>query len=467
MLLDIKEYIKNIPITGVLHIGAHEAEEEPFYNSLGLQDKDIVWVEAIPYLANKLKERQSRIVHNILILDKDDQVTTFHITNNMQSSSALELYLHKDEHPWVVKKEQIELVSARGDTVLLDDVIRRNLNMINLDIQGAELHALRGMDQILRLMHVVYVEVNTKELYKNCGLLTDIDELLAKYNYTREAICMTNHGWGDALYIKKPILYMKLGGWPRLANQMFQYAYGLSRSIETGHRLCIEKEYPYQLERAFGIKANYCAQSFKNITVVEETSFNYQKIEYDPLKNYEIRGYFQHPEYFSSFRNIIERKFQLPVQDARDILASYLDKKHEFICIHVRLPDTRDETGFIYTTPTADFLIRALTYLKATFDSLVIIISNNIQWSKDLYIKELALFYPIFLENSDLIDMALLTIAEKVIITSSSFGWWGAYLNSKAQVIAIEPWFNPNGQLAAYDTSGLYLPNWIKMANWI
>ena len=48
----------------------------------------------------------------------------------------------------------------------------------------------------------MYLEVNEKELYKNCGLINEIDAFLANYGFKREITCMTPHGWGDALYIK-------------------------------------------------------------------------------------------------------------------------------------------------------------------------------------------------------------------------------------------------------------------------
>ena len=37
--------LNNITINGALHIGAHECEEQGFYNSLGINN--IVWIDAI------------------------------------------------------------------------------------------------------------------------------------------------------------------------------------------------------------------------------------------------------------------------------------------------------------------------------------------------------------------------------------------------------------------------------------
>ena len=61
--------------------------------------------------------------------------------------------------------------------------------------------ALKGATQSIKYAKAIYLEVNEKELYKNCGLINDIDIFLSKYNFKRVLTEMTKHGWGDALYI--------------------------------------------------------------------------------------------------------------------------------------------------------------------------------------------------------------------------------------------------------------------------
>jgi hypothetical protein len=45
------------------------------------------------------------------------------------------------------------------------------------------------------------LEVNEKQLYKNCALVEEIDEFLLQINFKRVFTEMTTHGWGDAIYI--------------------------------------------------------------------------------------------------------------------------------------------------------------------------------------------------------------------------------------------------------------------------
>ena len=61
--------------------------------------------------------------------------------------------------------------------------------------------ALKGATKSIKYAKALYLEVNEKELYKKCALITDIDTFLLQYNFKRVSTNMTTHGWGDALYI--------------------------------------------------------------------------------------------------------------------------------------------------------------------------------------------------------------------------------------------------------------------------
>jgi len=194
----------NIYINGVLHIGAHECEELPFYNSLNVDNNNIIWIDAI---LSKVIESQNRGIPNVyhaVITDKDNEDVTFNISNNVQSSSVLELGTHAQEHPSVVYIDKINQKSITIDTFLANNNINgSNLDFWNFDIQGAELMALKGGINNIKYAKAIYLEVNEKELYKDCGLIGEIDNLLALHNFERVITDMTQHGWGDALYIKK------------------------------------------------------------------------------------------------------------------------------------------------------------------------------------------------------------------------------------------------------------------------
>lgn len=195
-------FANQIQITGAFHVGAYECEEMDFYNILGLTPRNVVWIDAIP---EKVEEAQNKGMLNVfhaLVTDKDDDENIFNISNNGQSSSVLELGTHLQEHPHIYYENQILLKSITIDTFFK----RTNMdvskyNFWNFDIQGAELMALKGARESIPYAKAIYLEVNEKELYKNCGLIDEIDEFLLQYNFKRVLTNITQFGWGDALYI--------------------------------------------------------------------------------------------------------------------------------------------------------------------------------------------------------------------------------------------------------------------------
>lgn len=210
MLIDYKPihdiiFSNGINITGAFHIGAHECEELHFYNQLGLANTDVIWVEAINSKVVEAQNRGIPNVYNATITDKDDSDVVFNIANNIVSSSVLDFGTHSDEHPSVVYVDKIETKSITIDTFFdRHNIDGKQFNFWNFDIQGAELMALKGASKHIHFAKVIYLEVNEKELYKNCGLIEDIDEFLAQYNFKRVMTNMTRHGWGDAMYVKSP-----------------------------------------------------------------------------------------------------------------------------------------------------------------------------------------------------------------------------------------------------------------------
>jgi FkbM family methyltransferase len=208
MLIHLDDIVKkyNIRLSGVLHVGAHEGEENDAYLSNGSAQESIYWIEANPVLCDSLSKRLPNVIQGA-VSDKIETVT-FHVTNNYQSSSILELEEHKNEHPHIHVIQNIQL-----ETVTLDSIVDKHsirANFLNMDIQGAELKCLRGFENNISMIDYVYTEVNTKELYKNCALLHELDEWLYSHGFERKEISITSHGWGDALYIRKPLKFLFL-----------------------------------------------------------------------------------------------------------------------------------------------------------------------------------------------------------------------------------------------------------------
>jgi FkbM family methyltransferase len=207
MIIDIEEVknvlaSKKIKLNGCFHIGAHECEELNIYNNLGIKTEDIVWVDALPGKVYEATCRGIPNVFNAVITDKDDEKVVFNVANNGQSSSILEFGTHSIEHPGIVFINKINQKSITVDSFFeRNNLDASKYDFWNFDIQGAELLALKGATKSIKYAKVLYLEVNSKELYKNGALINEIDEFLAQYNFKRVLTNMTIHKWGDAMYI--------------------------------------------------------------------------------------------------------------------------------------------------------------------------------------------------------------------------------------------------------------------------
>ncbi len=212
MLITIKELSDkfNIKINGILHIGAHTCEELSDYLKVGVTNDNIYWVEALEKIVTNNKQQIPNInIYQAVISDVDDEEITFNITKNehtgdSQSSSILDFGTHEKHHPQVKVIDKIKLKTSRMDTVIKKNNINmKNVNFVNLDIQGVELKALKSMESYLHSIDYIYTEVNTEEVYKNCDKMQDITDYLSIFNFKlADARIYKQFGWGDAFYIK-------------------------------------------------------------------------------------------------------------------------------------------------------------------------------------------------------------------------------------------------------------------------
>ena len=87
----------------------------------------------------------------------------------------------------------------------------------------------------------------------------------------------------------------------------------------------------------------------------------------------------------------------------------------------------------------------------------ILVFSDDIQWCKDnLKFDNLH-----FIENqSDILDMYLISMCNNNVICNSTFSWWGAWINSNLDRKVISPvkWLGEN-----INTSDIIPSEWIKI----
>jgi len=214
MLISLSQVLSkyNLKPKGVIHVGAHWAEEHDDYVANGIER--FVYIEPC-------KDAYDILLHKFSVIDRlsslysIDDVTCYNVAcgsyetkgvmyvshdNQGQSNSLLEPDLHLQQHKEVVfnDAEIVEVVTL--------DSLKVTGDFLVMDCQGYEGEILKGADETLKQVNIIYTEVNNGSTYKGNMLIQDVDELLALYGFKRVETYWPspNWTWGDAVYIKEP-----------------------------------------------------------------------------------------------------------------------------------------------------------------------------------------------------------------------------------------------------------------------
>jgi len=375
-----------------------------------------------------------------------------------QSSSILPLKEHREIYQEITETEQISVPSKTLDSLLAELQLNpADFNLLNIDIQGAELLAFRGATNLLKHIEAINTEVNYQELYENCALIHQIDEFLESHGFERVATTTPYHpSWGDAFYIRQPVITMSsLGENGRFANQLFQYAF--LKIYAHQHHLRVETP-PWIGQLLFGCQDPPIARQFPEVR--EETNHlpsalipNSQIV----YKNVDFWGYFQyHTQYYAPDREYFRSLFE-PVQPIKAQLQTAVDRLRSYgntlVGLHLRRGDYGYEHFYVapsqwYKDWLAGFwstLDRPILFIAS--DDRETVLDDFVEYdpitSQDLGVElPQAEFYP---------DFYLLSQCDVVAISNSSFSFAACMLNQRGKfffrphlptqkLIAFDPW---------------------------
>ena len=208
-LKDANSFLNNV--SGVIHVGANSGQERYEYNLYSL---DVIWIEPIPKIFNKLKKNIKRFskqkAFKYLLTNIENQDINFKIANNAgQSSSILELNQHKDIWPNIEYTSSIKLKSSTLKNVIKYEKIDiKKYQALIMDTQGSELLVLKGGSSLLKNFRYIKTEAADFESYKECCLIKDLSNYLNKYGFKeiKKIKFATRKGGGnyfDILYERK------------------------------------------------------------------------------------------------------------------------------------------------------------------------------------------------------------------------------------------------------------------------
>ena len=245
-----------------------------------------------------------------------------------------------------------------------------------------------------------------------------------------------------------------------LGNQMFQIAATVSLALSNDDTYSFNFHQCYTPNQG-NQSIKYIDNIFKNIPshnnyefkkIYNEPKFSFSEIPYE--KNLLLNGYFQSEKYFKKNSDDIKKLFTLNNDDIKHISIKY-DVKN-LTCVHIRRGDYLKYKDFHFTCDI-DYYQKAIELIN---DTKFIFVSDDMDWVKSNF-KSDGFLYSEF--NDEILDFTLITMCKNVIMSNSSFSWWGSYLNNNnGKIIAPKRWFGPTGHK---DTQDIIPNNWILIDN--
>jgi len=260
------------------------------------------------------------------------------------------------------------------------------------------------------------------------------------------------------------VTFSNLGTYGELGNQLFEiaatYAYGLrfGREIVFPKWKCL-------------LSGNNYSQYFANKIVEKdpitpdiqyiEKSFTYNPIPAFSEKTVDLKGYFQTEKYFIDYKNEIIKLFQ-PINEIVEKINCFCYK--DSVSLQLRFYDRGavDPVHQYYSSDeNIEFLKTAINYFGK--NKTFIVTTNNVLKAKSMF-RGYNNF--IFLKDynlSSIEEFFVQTQCEHNIISNSSFGWWGAWLNQTPDKVIIAPkkWFKIEDE---WHNSKDIIPNiWMKI----
>ena len=244
----------------------------------------------------------------------------------------------------------------------------------------------------------------------------------------------------------------------RLGNQLFEYAFAHRVSTQFRTMLLIDNVRDYVLPKYFRLSNIYhyinhipyirtvYRQRMASIETTHTLDFsdctiNPQTILSQLQDNAYYKGYFQSATYFDT--NVVSSLFHVRKkyrmlfdwQFGKDFL------QQKTIVVHVRKGDYLTH-GLSIGSKNADVSLPK-AYYDACFRRINGMDNYQVYFIGDdmMFAKEVGKEYKnaIYVHESEIVDIQLLMNADICVISNSTFAWWGAYLNRKANKMVLAP----------------------------
>lgn len=295
--------------------------------------------------------------------------------------------------------------------------------------------------------------------------------------------------------------YDRLGTNGRFGNQLFQYAALRGIAANRGFDWCIPPDkhetlanygihHPFKLtnlkDNSIGfINRNVSARncySFEHLCAsnpdtknVTEKSFLFDEELFNNIEDgSNLDGYLQSEKYFKNVEGELREDFEF-IDDILNPCQEFISSVGNVIFLHVRRGDNIGREDY-HPVLSFEYYKKALENFDS--DVNVLVCSDDIEWCKQqeffgddrFLMNDTVEKYSHQCQEGDgqfrnslvpYTDLCLMSLCNGAILSPSTLGWWGAWLQKSKDKKIITPknWFGP--KLSENDTSDLIPEEWI------
>lgn len=276
----------------------------------------------------------------------------------------------------------------------------------------------------------------------------------------------------EALLSHHSPLYITFSLHGRLGNWMFAYAslIGIARK---NNRIPFISKYTTSLSSIFKLQHTMTWKPVCMEEFVERYPCKYdRRIENIPNTNLSLQQYFQSWKYFEGYESEIRKEFTFwpnIYDDARQIFLRFKgNNSHNsslFISVHVRRTDMMipSSTKLGFKSAPLEYINNAMDYMRNKFSDKTIkflVVSDDYVWCSTYLTKTDTVVIP---RNHQFVDMAILSMCNHSIITTGTYGWWGAWL-AGGHTVYYKNFPEHGSHLdGEFDPVDFYPPAWVAM----
>lgn len=240
----------------------------------------------------------------------------------------------------------------------------------------------------------------------------------------------------------------------RLGNNLFEIANVISVAKKSGDNFILPEK-TWAGHRGYRyVDLSMFDYDFPRGEVECENEYNEKNFHYEEIpakKNTKLSGFFQSWKYFENIKQDIINEYFTPNKKISTRLEQIRVSENS-LGISVRRGD--------YLMLQNNHCVLSTKYYQTCIDNhfanvdQVFVFSDDPGWCKQVFGEE-----AIFVDESIGVQLFLMAKIKNLILSNSTFAWWGAYLNQQnGIIIAPDPWFGPD--YADKDTRDLYPIEW-------